>query len=117
MPTTFTLIVLDHHRPLKLTNYPYASISSALARLSDSKLPKDDALRQLRAEMQRCLGCLKGKRQKISLLQEELQLCQGRVSELQGQLDEAKLSNQVRTKRDSDLALKLPNTELVQSLR
>lgn len=50
--------------------------------------------------MQRSLGCLKGKRLKISQLQEELQLCQGQVSELQGQLDEAKLSNQVRTKQD-----------------
>lgn len=60
-------------------------------------------MRQLRAEMQRCLGSLKGKRQKISQLQEELQLSQGRVSELQGQLDEAKLNTQVRTKLDAGL--------------
>lgn len=53
--------------------------------------------------MQRCLGSLKGKRQKISQLQEELQLCQGQLSELQGQLDEAKLSTQVRTKLDAGL--------------
>lgn len=52
--------------------------------------------------MQRCLGSLKGKRQKISQLHEELQLCQGRVNELQTQLDEAKLSTAVRTKLDAD---------------
>lgn len=111
MPKTCTRIILDHHQLVELSNFPYVSISS-LARLSDSKQPKDDALRQLRAEMQRCLGCLKGKRQKVSQLQEELQLCQGRVSELQGQLDEAKLSNQVRTSPDAVL-----NTELVRILR
>lgn len=68
-----------------------------MAHLSDSKLPKDEALRLLRVEMQRCLGSLKGKRQKISQLQEELQLCQGQVTELQTQLDEAKLCSSVRT--------------------
>lgn len=72
-------------------------ISTALGHLSDSKLPKDEALQLLRVEMQRCLGSLKGKRQKISQLHEELQLCQGRVNELQTQLDEAKLSSSVRT--------------------
>uniref|UniRef100_A0A3Q4BDL0 Uncharacterized protein n=1 Tax=Mola mola TaxID=94237 RepID=A0A3Q4BDL0_MOLML len=70
--------------------------STALAHLSDSKLPKDEALRLLRVEMQRCLGSLKGKRQKISQLHEELQLCQGQVSVLQTQLDEARLSSLVR---------------------
>ncbi|XP_028264375.1 centrosomal protein of 152 kDa isoform X2 [Parambassis ranga] len=70
--------------------------STALAHLSDSKLPKDDALRLLRLEMQRCLSNLKGKRQKISQLQEELQHCQGRVNELQTELDETKLTLSVR---------------------
>lgn len=70
----------------------------AVAQLSDSKLPKDEALRLLRAEMQRSLGSLKGKRQKISQLHEELRLCQGRVNELQTQVDEAKLSATVRTR-------------------
>lgn len=63
-----------------------------MAQLSDSKMPKDEALRLLRVEMQRCLGSLKGKRQKISQLHEELRLCRGRVNELQSQMDEAKLS-------------------------
>ncbi|XP_029009041.1 centrosomal protein of 152 kDa isoform X2 [Betta splendens] len=70
--------------------------STALAHLSDSKLPKDEALRLLRVEMQRCLASLKGKRQKISQLQEELQHCQSQVNELETQLDEAKLSSSVR---------------------
>lgn len=55
-------------------------------------MPKDEGLRLLRVEMQRCLGSLKGKRQKISQLHEELRLCRGRVNELQSQVDEAKLS-------------------------
>lgn len=70
----------------------------AMAHLSDSKLPKDEALRLLRVEMQRCLGSLKGKRQKISQLHDDLRLCQGRVNELQTQVDEAKLSATVRTR-------------------
>lgn len=69
----------------------------AIAHLSDSKLPKDESLQLLRVEMQRCLGSLKGKRQKISQLQEELRLCQSQVEELQTQVDEAKLSAVVRT--------------------
>ncbi|KAG7522341.1 hypothetical protein JOB18_020075 [Solea senegalensis] len=72
--------------------------STALTHLSDSKLPKDEALRLLRVEMQRCLGSLKGKRQKISQLQEELQHCRSQVNELHTQLDEAKLSSSVREK-------------------
>ncbi|XP_059192058.1 centrosomal protein of 152 kDa [Centropristis striata] len=82
---------------LKKTNRKNGLLhSTAMAHLSDSKLPKDEALRLLRVEMQRCLGSLKGKRQKISQLQEELHLCQGRVTELQTQLDEAKLCSSVR---------------------
>ncbi|XP_034390601.1 centrosomal protein of 152 kDa isoform X2 [Cyclopterus lumpus] len=82
---------------LKKTNRKNGFLhSTALAHLSDSKLPRDEALRLLRLEMQRCLGSLKGKRQKISQLQEELLLCQGRLTALQTQLDEAKLCSSVR---------------------
>ncbi|CAK6961563.1 centrosomal protein of 152 kDa [Scomber scombrus] len=82
---------------LKKTNWKNGTLhSTVLANLSDSKLPKDEALRLLRVEMQRCLGSLKGKRQKISHLQEELQHCQARVNEQQTQLDEAKLSSLVK---------------------
>lgn len=114
---TSTGFIPDHRHLSTHLIYPHPRISAALARLSDSKLPKDDAVRQLRAEMQRCLGCLKGKRQKIGQLQEELQLCQGQVSQLQAQLDEAKLCNQVRTTPGAGLVLKLPDTELLQVLR
>lgn len=87
------------------SNSLHTLASPALAHLSESKLPKDDALRLLRVEMQRCLGSLKGKRQKIGQLQEELRLCQGRVNQLQTQLDEAKLSSSVRTKLNASLSV------------
>lgn len=74
-----------------------------MAQQPDSKLPKDEALRLLRAEMQRCLGCLKGKRQKISQLQEELQQHQAQVHQLQTELEEAKLNSAVRTFSNSFL--------------
>ncbi|XP_061826325.1 centrosomal protein of 152 kDa [Nerophis lumbriciformis] len=67
--------------------------STATANFSDSKLPKYEHLRE---EMQRCLAVLQAKRQKISQLQEELQQSRVRVEELHTQLDEAKLSSQVR---------------------
>ncbi|XP_061677778.1 centrosomal protein of 152 kDa isoform X2 [Syngnathoides biaculeatus] len=82
---------------LKKTTFKNGSLHSmALANLSDSKLPEDETLRQLKVELQRCLGCLKAKRQKFSRLQEELQLSRAQVTELHTQLDEAKLSLSVR---------------------
>ncbi|XP_029953130.1 centrosomal protein of 152 kDa isoform X2 [Salarias fasciatus] len=82
---------------LKKTNRKNGLLhSTALTHLSDSKLPKDEALRLLRVEMQRCLGSLKGKRQKISQLQEELQHCQAQVNELQKELEEVKVKAWVR---------------------
>ncbi|XP_049578853.1 centrosomal protein of 152 kDa isoform X8 [Syngnathus scovelli] len=87
----------------KKTNGSLRSV--ALAALSDSQLPQDEALRQLQVEMQRCLGSLKSKRQKISHLQEELQQSRARADELQNQLDEAKLSSSVR----QSIQVKHPN--------
>ncbi|XP_037110522.1 centrosomal protein of 152 kDa isoform X2 [Syngnathus acus] len=87
----------------KKTNGSLRSV--ALATLSDSQLPQDEALRQLQVEMQRCLGSLKSKRQKISHLQEELQQSRARADELQNQLDEAKLSSSVR----QSIQVKHPN--------
>ncbi|CAG05544.1 unnamed protein product, partial [Tetraodon nigroviridis] len=94
----------------------------AVAHLSDSKPPKDESLRLLRAEMQRCLGSLKGKRQKISQLQEELRLCQSQVQELQTQVEEAKLSAMLLEKNNKDLKqseekLKSTNLELCTKMR
>ncbi|KAM9807756.1 centrosomal protein of 152 kDa [Neosynchiropus ocellatus] len=83
---------------LKKTNWKNANLhSTALANLQDSKLPKDDAIRLLRGEMQRCLGHLKGKRLKLSQLQEDLQRSQAQAAELQTKLDEAKLCSTVST--------------------
>ncbi|XP_029910423.1 centrosomal protein of 152 kDa isoform X2 [Myripristis murdjan] len=82
---------------LKRANWKNGQLhSTALADLSDPKLSKDEVLQELKAEMQRCLASLKGKRQKISHLQEELQHSEARVDELQTQLDEAQLSSSVR---------------------
>ncbi|KAL0968675.1 hypothetical protein UPYG_G00270060 [Umbra pygmaea] len=55
------------------------------------KLPveKDDgSVRELRAELQRCLATLKGKRRRISQLQEDLGQAQAQVGQLQTQLDQ-----------------------------
>uniref|UniRef100_A0A3B3ZU26 Centrosomal protein 152 n=1 Tax=Periophthalmus magnuspinnatus TaxID=409849 RepID=A0A3B3ZU26_9GOBI len=67
------------------------------ANLSVTKLPKDEALRLLRVEMQRCLGKLKENRQKMEQLQENLRVSQARADELQVELEEAKLSSTVGT--------------------
>uniref|UniRef100_A0A3B3XFU7 CEP152 CEP63 binding coiled coil domain-containing protein n=1 Tax=Poecilia mexicana TaxID=48701 RepID=A0A3B3XFU7_9TELE len=98
--------------------------STTMNHLSDSKLPKEEVLRLLRVEMQRCLGCLKGKRQKINQLQEELRLAQGRVGELEAQLEAAKLCSAVRMleKKNKELKqneekLKSANSELCTKMR
>ncbi|XP_056138433.1 centrosomal protein of 152 kDa [Lampris incognitus] len=70
--------------------------STVLADLADPKLPKEEALQELKAEMQRCLASLRGKRQKINQLQEELQLSQTRAEELRTQLDKAHFPSDVR---------------------
>ncbi|XP_055011387.1 centrosomal protein of 152 kDa isoform X2 [Boleophthalmus pectinirostris] len=81
---------------LKKTNLRNGTLHSPLANLSDTKLPKDEALRLLRAEMQRCLGNLKGKRKQIEQLREDLRVSQARADELQTQLEEAKLGSTIR---------------------
>ncbi|XP_053741580.1 centrosomal protein of 152 kDa isoform X3 [Synchiropus splendidus] len=83
---------------LKKTNWKNTNLhSTALANLQDSKLPKDDAIRLLRGEMQRCLAHLKGKRVRLSQLQEDLQRSQAQAAELQTKLEEAKLCSSVST--------------------
>uniref|UniRef100_A0A3B5KL56 Centrosomal protein 152 n=1 Tax=Xiphophorus couchianus TaxID=32473 RepID=A0A3B5KL56_9TELE len=86
--------------------------STTMNHLSDSKLPKEEALRLLRVEMQRCLGCLKGKRQKINQLQEELRLAEGRVGELEAQLEEAQLCSAV----SAPPVCFIVNLEMIQEL-
>ncbi|XP_072291246.1 centrosomal protein of 152 kDa isoform X2 [Eucyclogobius newberryi] len=81
---------------LKNSNLRNGTLRSPLANLPDSKLPKDEALRLMRSEMQRCLGNLKGKRQKIEQLQDELRVSQARADKLQTELEEAQLSSTIR---------------------
>ncbi|KAF4081363.1 hypothetical protein AMELA_G00160580 [Ameiurus melas] len=66
--------------------------------LSDSSLPKEDLVKELKTELQRCLAQLKTKREKISRIQKELQTSQNHVEQLQTQLQGAE-----RTAKDSVL--------------
>ncbi|XP_010882014.2 centrosomal protein of 152 kDa isoform X2 [Esox lucius] len=81
----------------RLHSTPLVEVSEASPQRSGEK--DDWAVRELRAELQRCLASLKGKRQRIDLLQEELREAQGqvrnsttnlKVGQLQTQLDQAK---------------------------
>ncbi|KAJ3596388.1 hypothetical protein NHX12_002795 [Muraenolepis orangiensis] len=47
--------------------------STVMAELAEPKLPQEEQVKQLRVELQRCLGSLKAKRQRIGQLQQELQ--------------------------------------------
>lgn len=67
-----------------------------IAEAGDSNLLKEDMVRELKSELQRCLNHLKTKRLKISELQEELRCSQTRAEQLQTQLEQDE-----RTIRDS----------------
>uniref|UniRef100_A0A3Q3QF28 CEP152 CEP63 binding coiled coil domain-containing protein n=1 Tax=Monopterus albus TaxID=43700 RepID=A0A3Q3QF28_MONAL len=97
---------------LKKTNKKNGIIHTALAHLSDSKLPEEEALQLLRVEMQRCLGSLKGKRQKIGQLQEELQHCKSRVLEKKNK--ELKENEEKVRSANSELCTKM--REMIQEL-
>ncbi|KAL6474318.1 hypothetical protein MHYP_G00178790 [Metynnis hypsauchen] len=71
--------------------------------LPDSSLPKEDLVRELKIELQRCLSQLKTKRQKISQLQEELRTSQNRVGQLQTQLDGVEMRAKDMVVRESSL--------------
>ncbi|KAM9529198.1 centrosomal protein of 152 kDa-like isoform 2-T2 [Salvelinus alpinus] len=77
--------------------------STPLVEMSEpnSKLPRekeDGAVKELRAELQRCLASLKGKRQRIGQLQDQLRDSQGRVDQLQTKLDQEQTSNTAETR-------------------
>ncbi|XP_051546188.1 centrosomal protein of 152 kDa-like isoform X2 [Myxocyprinus asiaticus] len=67
-----------------------------IAEEGDSSLPKDDIVRELKCELQRCLSHLKTKRLKISELQVEIRSSQSTIEKLQIQLEQAE-----KTVRDS----------------
>ncbi|XP_046715991.1 centrosomal protein of 152 kDa isoform X2 [Silurus meridionalis] len=71
--------------------------------LSDSSLPKEDLIKELKTELQRCLAQLKAKREKISRLQKELQTSQNHVEQLQTQLQGAERNVKDFVVRESSL--------------
>ncbi|XP_041705638.2 centrosomal protein of 152 kDa isoform X2 [Coregonus clupeaformis] len=89
---------------IKKTNWKNGRLhSTPLVEVSEPnpKLPREKeegAVRELRAELQRCLASLKGKRQRISQLQDQLWDSQGRVDQLQTQLDQDQTSNTAETR-------------------
>ncbi|XP_051979024.1 centrosomal protein of 152 kDa [Xyrauchen texanus] len=93
-----------------------------IAEEGDSGLPKDDVVRELKIELQRCLSYLKTKRLKISELQEELQSSQSTVEKLQTQLEQAEKTTRDSKVRESSLEKHLesslmnaaPHKELVR---
>ncbi|XP_043084683.1 centrosomal protein of 152 kDa [Puntigrus tetrazona] len=74
-----------------------------IAEAGDSNLLKEDIVRELKSELQRCLSHLKSKRLKISELQEELRRSQSRAEELQTQLEQAERTLQDSKVRESSL--------------
>lgn len=74
----------------------YFSLFFSTPVLSDSSLPKEDLVKELKTELQRCLAQLKTKREKISRIQKDLQTSQNHVEQLQTQLQGAE-----RTAKDA----------------
>ncbi|KAF5907494.1 centrosomal protein, partial [Clarias magur] len=71
--------------------------------VSDSSMPQEDLLKELKIELQRCLAQLKTKREKISRLQKELQTSQNHVEQLQTQLQGAEKNAKDSVVRESSL--------------
>ncbi|CAL8356718.1 unnamed protein product [Lota lota] len=71
--------------------------STVLGELAQPTLPQEEQVKQLRGELQRCLGSLKAKRQRIGQLQQELQASQSSISLLNTQLHDAKPPSPVST--------------------
>ncbi|CAL8261477.1 unnamed protein product [Merluccius merluccius] len=63
--------------------------STVMAELAEPMLPLEEQVKQLRGELQRCLGSLKAKRHTISQLQQDLQASKSSVSRLNSQLHTA----------------------------
>eukprot|EP00063_Salmo_salar_P050891 XP_014025726.1 PREDICTED: centrosomal protein of 152 kDa-like isoform X1 [Salmo salar] len=80
----------------RLHSTPLVEVSEPNPKLPREK--EDGAVKELRAELQRCLASLKGKRQRISQLQDQLRDSQGRVDQLQTQLDQDQTSNTAETR-------------------
>ncbi|XP_036391149.1 centrosomal protein of 152 kDa isoform X1 [Megalops cyprinoides] len=77
--------------------------SGPLPAAADGNLLKDELVAELKGELQRFLGSLKGKRQKISQLQEDLCQTRAEAQELRTQLDRAERNVRDLKLRDSSL--------------
>ncbi|XP_026775518.3 centrosomal protein of 152 kDa isoform X2 [Pangasianodon hypophthalmus] len=80
--------------------------------LSDSSLPKEDLVKELKTELQRCLVQLKTKREKISRIQKELHISQNNVEQLQTQLKGAEKNAKDSVVRESSLEKLLEQSNL-----
>uniref|UniRef100_A0A8C1NGC6 Centrosomal protein 152 n=1 Tax=Cyprinus carpio TaxID=7962 RepID=A0A8C1NGC6_CYPCA len=83
-----------------------------IAEAGDSTLLKEDVVRELKSELQRCLSHLKTKRLKISELQEELRRSQTRAEQLQTQLEQAERSIRDSKVRESSLEKHLETSHM-----
>nr|XP_023994358.1 centrosomal protein of 152 kDa-like [Salvelinus alpinus] len=83
------------------------------------KLPRGKeagAVRELRTELQRCLASLKGKRQRISKLQDQLRDSKGQVDQLQTQLGQLQTQlDQLQTQVDQDQTSNTAETRSMDS--
>ncbi|XP_027028950.2 centrosomal protein of 152 kDa isoform X1 [Tachysurus fulvidraco] len=80
--------------------------------LSDSSVPKEDYVKELKTELQRCLVQLKTKRETISRLQKELQISHSRVEQLQTQLQGAEKNAKDSVVRENSLEKLLEQSNL-----
>ncbi|KAK2867413.1 hypothetical protein Q8A67_025530 [Cirrhinus molitorella] len=83
-----------------------------IAEAGDSTLLKEDVVRELKRELQRCLSHLKTKRLKISELQEELRRSQTRAEQLQTQLEQAERNIRDSKVRESSLEKHLETSHM-----
>ncbi|XP_067292600.1 centrosomal protein of 152 kDa isoform X1 [Pseudorasbora parva] len=83
-----------------------------IAQTGDSNLLKEDVVRELKGELQRCLNHLKTKRLKISELQEELRRSQTRAEQLQTQLEQAEKIARDSKVRESSLEKHLETSNM-----
>uniref|UniRef100_A0A8C2HU84 Centrosomal protein 152 n=1 Tax=Cyprinus carpio TaxID=7962 RepID=A0A8C2HU84_CYPCA len=83
-----------------------------IAEAGDSTLLKEDVVRELKSELQRCLSHLKTKRLKISELQEELRRSQTRAEQQQTQLEQAERAIRDSKVRESSLEKHLETSHM-----
>nr|XP_009296420.1 centrosomal protein of 152 kDa isoform X2 [Danio rerio] len=79
--------------------------------ISDSNL-KEDVVRELKNELQRCLSHLKSKRLKISELQEELRRSQSRIETLETRIQQADRTIRDSQVRESSLEKQLEESQV-----